>query len=75
MTNVKIQMSKFRIPVIVIILLFSSVTLSHARATVESLPQIEKLFLQGKYDRVAYKTMVFDDWRKFFKVDVAWTEK
>lgn len=52
MTNVKIQMSKFRISGLVIIFLFSSITLSHARATIESLSQVEKIFLQGKYDRV-----------------------
>jgi hypothetical protein len=46
------QMTKFRITIIIIILLFSLVTLSHARATVESLSQVEKIFLQGKYDRV-----------------------
>lgn len=52
MTNAKCQMSKFRIPIIAIIFLFSFVVLAHARATVESLSQVEKLFLQGKYDRV-----------------------
>ena len=30
---------------------------------------------QGKYNRVAYRTMVFDDWRKLFKVDGAWAGK
>lgn len=45
-------MAKFKIPVMAVIFLFSFVALSYGRATVENLQQVEKIFLQGKYERV-----------------------
>lgn len=52
MTNIKIQILKSGVFFAVTIFLFFPVTLLHARATVENLSHVEKIFLQGKYDRV-----------------------
>ncbi len=53
MTNVKIKMSKFGILTsLALIASFCNLEICYARATVESLSQVEKIFLQGKYDSV-----------------------
>ncbi len=42
----------FNVAVVLIAISISFVGISYARATVENLSQVEKIFLQGKYDRV-----------------------